>query len=106
MMNPQSDKLSDKPYDPNPLDPAEYSLTLRATADAMIDIICNPQSFAERMHDLYGGGCPKVIIDRCLVDLRDRGQTTIYVGTLKQCVAFTGSFAEMGFKAQYDEIKL
>ena len=99
-------KLPASVYDPNPLDVAEYSLTLTATMSVMIGLLADLKPFTERMHDLYNGGCPKVIIDHCITELRDNGQSTIYVGTLKQCVVFISTFKEMGFGAQYTEIKL
>lgn len=97
---------TDSAVDPNPNDPAEYELTLLATTDMMIEVTAKPVPFTERMHDLYSGKCPSIIIDRCLDDLRLLGKTTAYVGTFKQCVAFVGSFRELGFEARYNEIKL
>lgn len=99
-------KLPASVYDPNPRDPAEYCLTLAASIKTAIDLVSDSKQFSERMHDLYGGLCPQIIIERCIADLRDRGSTVIYTGTLKQCIAFSGTFKEMGFGTQYTEIKL
>lgn len=101
----QPSNSTDSVTDPNPNDAAEYELTLLASADTMSTVTNNPVPFSERMHDLYGGKCPTAIVDLCLNQLRKLGTTTVYVGTFKQCVAFVGSFREMGFEARYNEIK-
>ena len=105
MMKFQPSNSTNVAFDPNPNDPAKYELTLLASTDVMIEVTANPVPFSERMHDLYGGKCPTAIVDLCLNQLRKLGTITVYVGTFKQCVAFVGSFREMGFEARYNEIK-
>jgi hypothetical protein len=101
-----SDPLTTLAVDPNPNELAEFDLTLKADTKTMVEITSDTSKFVERMHDLYGGKCPTIIIDRCLDQLRLYGSAIIYVGSFKQCIAFAGSFHEMGFEARYAEIKL
>ena len=101
-MNQPSVNLPEGLFDPNPADPAAYFMRLSAEVKTMVEL--NRNEFAELTNLIYGGECPEIIIERCLDQLSLYGSTIIYTGTLKQCLAYQGSFSALGMSATVNAI--
>lgn len=96
-MKYQPTKLPAEIVDPNPNDPADYSLSLTLKMSAKWGTEAQCIQFGSIMDLLYSDGCPLVIVNRCWNELiKTKGPCTVYVGTLKQCLLVKGSFEQMG----------